>query len=102
MATTPRTGSRRLRKAARYGLLLLLLYLAAAYLVLPAAWRYHARRHPSFEDVPRITYTGNGIPGDPLNVSLIGTEAEVNRIMRAAGWYPAVALSVRSSVSIAV
>jgi hypothetical protein len=79
---------------------LLLLYLAAAYFILPAAWRYHARRHPSLADVPRITYTANGIPGDPLNVSLIGTEAEVRRIMRAAGWYPADALSVRSDLRI--
>jgi hypothetical protein len=80
---------------------LLLVWLGVAYLVMPLLWKGYAHRHPSLEDIPRITYTGSEIPGDPLNVALIGTEGEVKKIMRAAKWYPADALSLRSSLLIA-
>ena len=79
----------------------LLVYLAAAYLVAPAAWKRYARHHPSLADVPGITHTGSGIPGDPVNVSLIGAKAEVIRAMLAARWYPADPLSLRSCLEIA-
>src|SRR5262249_23603625 len=39
---------------------------------------------------------------DPLNVALIGTEAELKNIMRAAKWHPADPLSLRSDLRIAV
>lgn len=80
---------------------LLVMYLAVAYLVLPALWERYAHRHPALEDLPDITHTGSGIPGDPINVALIGTEAEVVRIMLAGGWHPADALTLRSSLKIA-
>src|SRR5438045_1988264 len=79
----------------------LLIYLAVAYLLLPAVWKRYVHRHPSLDDVPGITQTGAGIPGDPVNVALIGTKAEVIRIMLAAGWHPADALTLRSSLEIA-
>lgn len=80
---------------------LLLVYVAAAYLFVPAFWLRYAEHHPSLDDVPGITHTKTGIPGDPINVALIGTEAQVKHIMAAAGWYPADALSVRSDLRIA-
>jgi hypothetical protein len=80
---------------------LLLLYLGMAYLLVPAAWNRYGHRHPSLENLPDITYAAHGIPGDPINVSLIGTKADVIRIMLAAGWYPADPLSLRSSLEIA-
>jgi hypothetical protein len=80
---------------------LLLIYLAAAYLVLPGLWKRYAHRHPSLEDVPGITHTADGIPGDPLNVALIGTKAEVLQIMLAAKWHPADPLTLRSCLEIA-
>ena len=64
--------------------------------------RATARRHPSFDDNPRITQTGDGHPGDALNVSLIGSEAEVKAIMAAAKWFPADPLGIRSDLKIAV
>ena len=79
----------------------LLIYMSVAYLVLPVDWRWYAHRHPTLEDVPDITYTPSGIPGDPLNVALIGTEAEVKRVMQAAGWYAANLLGLRSDLAIA-
>ena len=80
---------------------LLVVYLVGAYVIMPAAWKRYAKRHPSLDDVPRITHTGAGIPGDPLNVALIGTETEVKKIMLAAKWYPADPLTLRSCLEIA-
>jgi hypothetical protein len=80
---------------------LLLIYLAVAYLLMPALWKRYTRRHPSLEDIPNITHTGSGIPGDPLNVALIGTKAEVMKLMVAAKWYPADPLTLRSCLEIA-
>jgi hypothetical protein len=63
--------------------------LLVAYAILPLGWLCYAHRHPSLDDIPRITYTRDEIPGDPLNVALIGTETELKQIMLAAKWYPA-------------
>src|SRR5436309_5715579 len=85
----------------RSAALLLLVYLAVAYLVMPGLWRRYDHRHPSLEDIPGITHTAAGIPGDPLNVALIGTKAQVMKIMVAAKWYPADPLTLRSCLEIA-
>ena len=65
-------------------LTLVVIYLLVAYLVLPFIWERYARRHPEINDVPGITQTKGGIPGDPLNVALVGTKAELVAIMAAA------------------
>ena len=80
---------------------LVLAYLLIAYFIMPVDWRWYAHRHPSLEDIPDITHTGSGIPGDPLNVALIGTEHELKQIMLAAGWDPADPLTFRSCLKIA-
>jgi LssY C-terminus len=90
------------RRVAVLGAALLLAYGAGAYLVLPALWVRYAHRHPSLDDIPGITTTGADIPGDPLNVALIGTKTDLIRIMLAAKWYPADPLTLRSSLEIAV
>ena len=79
----------------------LLAYLAVAYLLLPGLWKRYTHRHPYLEDLPGITYTADGIPADPINVALIGTRAEVMKIMLAARWYPADKLTLRSCLEIA-
>lgn len=79
----------------------LLGYGAIAYLLVPYLYSNYARRHSSLENLPRITQTGDGHPGGPLNVALIGSEAEVKRIMVAARWYPADPLTLRSCLEIA-
>lgn len=81
--------------------LVVLVYLAVAYLLMPALWERYSDSHPSFDDVPGITHTGAGIPGDPLNVALVGTKPEVLRIMLAADWHPADPLTLRSCLEIA-
>ena len=80
---------------------LVAVYLALAYLLIPLAWERYAKRHPSFDDNPRITETADGHPGDPLNVALIGSEDGVHEAMRAAKWYRADALGFRSDIEIA-
>ncbi|MBL8799647.1 MAG: LssY C-terminal domain-containing protein [Planctomycetia bacterium] len=73
----------------------------ASYLLVPELWKEYGRKHPSLEDIPGITYTASGIPGDPINVSLIGTQAELIKAMLAAQWYPADPLSLKSCLEIA-
>jgi hypothetical protein len=80
----------------------LLVWAALAYVVMPQIWKSYVRRHPALDDLPGITQTGSGIPGDPINVALIGTESDLVKIMIAAKWNPADALSLKSSLRIAV
>jgi hypothetical protein len=79
----------------------LALWLIVAYLALPALWKHHEARHPALNDAPRVTVTGSGIPGDPLNLSFIGHEPDLVSAMLAAGWNPADPITLRSSLRIA-
>ena len=96
----PKRGSRRQRLTVLV-VALLLVWGVAAYLAMPLLWERYVRRHPSLDDIPNITHTKAGIPGDPLNVALIGTEDDVRRIMQAAQWYAADPLGLRSDLEIA-
>lgn len=80
---------------------LLILWLVTAYLVLPQFWKHYARKHPSFDGNPRLTQTSDHHPGDPLNVALIGTEEQLEAIMKAAKWFPAAKLGIKSDLKIA-
>ncbi len=75
-------------------------WLLAAYLILPAFWR-HYEHQPALETAPKTTRTPQGIPGDPLNVGLIGTEAELVRAMIGSGWDAADPVTLKSSLRIA-
>jgi hypothetical protein len=79
---------------------LILLWLLAAYLMIPLAWKAYYDTHSAFDDNPRVTETSDHHPGDPLNVALIGTKEEVLEIMKAAKWYPAAALGIVSDLEI--
>jgi len=81
---------------------LLVVWAIVAYIVMPAVWKRYVHTHPSLDDVPDITQTADGIPGDPLNVALIGSKGDLVKIMLAAKWYPADPLSLKSSLEIAV
>ena len=78
-----------------------LCYLLVAYVILPLAWHRYVERHPALDEVPGITQAGGGIPGDPINVALVGDEISVKRILLSAGWYPADPLTLRSCLEIA-
>ena len=93
---------RKLPMKAAFGLgAILLAYFVVAYLVMPALWKHYAHRHPAIDETPGITVTGDKHPGDPINVALIGAEADVKRIMLAAKWFPADPLGLRSDLKIA-
>ena len=79
---------------------LLVVYLMSAYVFIPMAWSSYAWRHPAVDDAPRITRTGNGIPGDPLNIALIGTEDAIGRAMIEAGWRPADPITLKTCLRI--
>jgi LssY C-terminus len=90
-----------LKRIAIGTVVLVLIYLAIAYLLVPAGWIRYAKHHPTLDDIPTITHTGDDIPGDPLNVALIGTEVDVKTILLRAKWFPADPLTLRSCLEIA-
>lgn len=82
-------------------IVVVVVWLFAAYLLAPEGWKFYAKRHPAIDASPRITETSDHHPGDPLNVALVGTREQLDAIMKAAGWYPAAALSIKSDLKIA-
>jgi hypothetical protein len=100
----PPSAKRHARRRRLTGLVigLLLVWAVVAYVAMPAWWKRYVRRHPALDDIPDITHTANGIPGDPVNVALVGSKEDLVRIMLAAKWFPADALSLESSLKIAV
>jgi hypothetical protein len=77
-------------------LALALTYGIAAYIILPRAVRMGLkilqRRH-----VPRYTITGDGLPGDPVNLVLIGTLQQLRAAFETVGWSQADPLGLASS-----
>jgi hypothetical protein len=97
----PRTARRRgrLRRAQLLLLLVLTSYLLVAYLLLPAFWTHYEHQR-GLANLPMVTRTAQGIPGDPMNVSLIGDTRDLVCAMHDAGWYPADPVTLRSSIAI--
>jgi len=76
-------------------------YFCIAYLLMPEAWHHYLQRHPALDEVPGITETHSGIPGDPVNIALVGTREQVVGIMLQARWMPADPLTLENSLRIA-
>src|ERR1700709_152978 len=74
-------------------------YFALAYILLPMLWAHH-EREPGLASLPMVTRTGAGIPGDALNVGLVGVKEDVVQAMHAANWFPADAITLRTSIEI--
>ncbi len=74
-------------------------YLVLAYVVLPRLWS-HYEHEPHLASLPMVTRTASDIPGDALNVGLVGNKEDILRAMHAAGWFPADAITFRSSLEI--
>src|ERR1700722_20153390 len=89
----------RLDRALRFSLFVVLVYTGLAYLLLPALWS-HYEHQKGLATLPMLTYTAQGIPGDPINVGLIGDKRDVLCAMQAAGWYAADRVTARSSLEI--
>jgi hypothetical protein len=75
--------------AATYGI--------AAYVILPRVVRFGLKilRH---KHVPSYTVTGDGLPGDPVNLVLVGTNNQLRAAFSACGWSVADRLGVKSSL----
>ena len=71
-------------------------YGAAAYVILPRvvliSLKILQRKH-----VPRYTITGDGLPGDPVNLVLAGTLQQLRAAFATAGWSEADRLTLASS-----
>ena len=74
--------------AATYGI--------AAYVIFPRVirlgYKLLKRQH-----VPRYTVTGDGLPGDPVNLVLVGTREQLRNAFTEAGWFGADPISLKSS-----
>jgi hypothetical protein len=71
-------------------------YAIAAYVILPRAVRMGLKILQQ-KRVPRYAVTGDGLPGDPVNLALIGTFPQLRSGFAAAGWSEADPLGVTSS-----
>lgn len=74
-------------------------YFLLAYIVLPLTWRHYEHQR-ALAGFTMVTHTASGIPGDPINVGLVGSRDDVLCAMNAAGWYPADPITLRSSIEI--
>jgi LssY C-terminus len=77
-------------------LALALTYGIAAYIILPRVVRV-GLKIAQRKRVPRFTITGDGLPGDPINLVLIGTRQQLCAAFAAAGWSEADRLCLTSS-----
>src|ERR1700719_5278471 len=77
-------------------LALALTYGTAAYIVLPRVVRVGLKILQR-RRVPRFTITGDGLPGDPVNLVLIGTRQQLQSAFAVAGWAEADRLGLASS-----
>lgn len=75
-------------------------YGIGAYVILPRVVRMSVKITKRGR-VPRYTITGDGMPGDPVNVALTGTLGELRAAFAGIGWSVADRLSFRSSIAMA-
>jgi hypothetical protein len=73
-----------------------LTYGIAAYVILPRAVRMGLKVLQR-KSVPQFTITGDGLPGDPVNLVLMGTLQQLRAAFAAAGWSEADRLGLASS-----
>jgi len=84
-----------------YGLAALgITYYATSYLVVPIFWRYNAHHHPALTALATRTVTKDGIPGDPINITLIGDNLMLERSLLGSGWVPADPTTIAAALRI--
>jgi hypothetical protein len=81
-------------------LALAITYGIAAYVILPRIVRISLKVLQR-KRVPRYTTTGDGFPGDPVNVVLIGTLAQLDVAFANCGWSVADKLNLASCLQMA-
>src|SRR5260370_7328205 len=98
-ATASSQNHSRLERFLLIALSVVIAYALLAYVVLPALWT-HYEHQKALATLPMVTRTAQGIPGDPINVGLVGEQRDVLCAMHAAGCYPADPVPPRSSIQI--
>lgn len=76
-----------------------LIYFALAYLIVPEFWSFRDHGLDLLPEEMRTT-TPQGIPGDPINVGLVGSKANIIHAFAVARWNAADAITWRSSLEI--
>jgi hypothetical protein len=98
-AVMTRKTKSRPRRLLKWTGLLLAVWALAAYIALPLLWT-HYEHQPRLASAPMVTKTGSGIPGDALNVGLVGDRENVVRAFHIAGWFPADPITLKTSAEI--
>lgn len=80
---------------------ILLLWLFSAYIVLPRVHRWLVKIYLPDYFIGR-TRTGDGLLGDPVNLAIIGTQSQLIKAMKAAGWVEADPLTLKTSIKAAI
>ena len=81
-------------------LALAITYALAAYVILPRAVRMGVKIQRR-QRVPSYTLTADGLPGDPINIVLVGTLQDLRAAFATAGWIQADPLNIASSCRMA-
>lgn len=76
-------------------------YVAAAYFILPQIVRLGMAIIYK-ERIPSTVHAADGLPADPINITLVGTEAEINYAFARAGWHTAEALTVATTIKMGI
>ncbi len=93
----------RKRHVVLWGLLFAALaYVLLAYVVAPDFWKKLGTDHPAVDDVPNVTHGADGLPGDPVNLTLHGDEQALRAAMAKAGWSVADPLNLHDDARIVV
>ena len=77
-----------------------LLWVALAYGGLPRLWSHHERRKGR-PDGDAVSYTAQGIPADPINLKVSGSQDRIECALHRAGWTKAAPVSLQSASGIA-
>jgi len=101
-APQPLAPRSRLRRRLYVAAGVILAYLLVAYVMAPLLWRAAIDEDSRLAGGPRVTHTAGGIPGDPVNIALVGSESDVIQVMTKAGWFPASPITFDSSVRIGI
>jgi hypothetical protein len=87
------------RRAAIWATAFCVAYVGIAYLVAPELWTLRNFLHgpPPAE---MVTRTPQGIPGDPINVGLVGAKADIVHAFGVAKWDAADAVTLKTAIEI--
>ena len=100
-ASAPAVARRsRVKTSFMVSAVLVTFYAVVAYVLLPWGW-IHYERQSGLAGLPMVTRTAQDIPGDPLNVGLVGSREDVVWAMQSAGWSPADPITLKTSLEIA-